>query len=203
MVVILAACDVFLLYAYRQNKIRTNILQAENESLIKEMSRIGYLYEFEHLLKASKNKTVFRLQNELHPLNNCKVYTGSDSTQLKSLDFLAKEPKLIFGSSQNMCSPCIYAVLDELKKEFPDFEKNEHILFVADVEQRLKNNYYGKKTLSFRHRRDSDVPYLFVLENDMMIKLLFLADKTSPELTQAYLSAVKKRYPKIAQQHVK
>jgi hypothetical protein len=32
--------------------------------------------------------------------------------------------------------------LNNLKEVFPDYAENENILFVADIEQRLKENYH-------------------------------------------------------------
>jgi hypothetical protein len=200
--VFLLTVNIRLLYINRQDRKMIGEGKTVMETLNKELNKTGYLREFEYLYKASKEVTVFRLQHELYPLANSKVYIGADKNRTFPIESLIDRPKLVFGSSQNMCSPCIYAVLDKLKEVFPDYEGNENILFMADIEQRLKDNYHHKKTVSFVKEEDfplckSGMPYLFVLDRDLVIKMLFITDKTSPELTKEYLAVIKKRFPDL------
>jgi hypothetical protein len=172
------------------------------ESLNRELSKVAHLREFEYLYKASGEMTVYRLQNELYSLANRKVYFGADKSKIFPIEHLVERPKLIFGSSQNMCSPCIYAVLDKIKEVFPDYAENENILFVADIEQRLKENYHHKKVLGFYQKEEfplykSGMPYLFVLDKDLVIKMLYITDKTNPDLTREYLTIIKKKFSGI------
>lgn len=41
------------------------------------------------------------------------------------------------------------------------------------------------------------MPYFFILDKDLRVKLLFITDKTSPELTKEYLKIIKERYMEI------
>jgi hypothetical protein len=184
--------NIRLFHINRQNKVVI-------ETLTKELDRIGYLLEFEYLYKASKELNIFILRNEQYPLKNYEIYIGADKNKVIPIETLIDKPKLIFGSSQNMCSPCIYSVLDKLKEVFPDYIENENILFVADIEQRLKDNYHHKKVVSFENEEDfplykSGMPYFFILDEDMMIKMLFITDKVSPDLTKEYLTLIKERF---------
>ena len=47
---------------------------------------------------------------------------------------MADQPKLVLGLNQNMCSPCVYGVLEDLKEFFPDYETNPDIIYIADIE---------------------------------------------------------------------
>jgi hypothetical protein len=195
----LIALNVRLMHINRQVRVEKEQDKMLIETLNRELSKAGNLREFEYLYKASKEMTVFRLQNELYSLANRKVYFGAEKSKVFPIEDLSECPKLIFGSSQNMCSPCVYAVLDKLKEVFPDYAENENILFVADIEQRLKENYHHKKVLSFYHEDEfplykSGMPYLFVLDRDIAIKMLYITDKTSPDLTQIYLEEIRRKY---------
>ena len=74
------------------------------------------------------------------------------------------------------------------------------ILYAADIEQRFKDDYYGKKVVSFHQKEDyplyeiETTPYFFILAKDLCVKLLFITDTTSPELTKEYLKIIKDRY---------
>ncbi|MDR1340556.1 MAG: hypothetical protein LBK58_10965 [Prevotellaceae bacterium] len=198
----LIALNIRLMHINRQVRESKGQDKMLIETLNRELDKVSYLREFEYLYNASKEMTVFRLQNELYSLANRKVYFGADKSKVFPIESFVKHPKLIFGSSQNMCSPCVYAVLDKLKETFPNYAENENILFVADIEQRLKENYHHKKVLSFYHEEEfplykSGMPYLFVLDGDMEIKMLYITDKTSPDLTGEYLAVIKKRFPGI------
>jgi hypothetical protein len=190
--VCLAGLDGWLLYTNYNNKIIIRALNGEFE-------KVSALYNVEYLYKASKELIKLQLRYEHYPLNNCEAYTGSDTGKIVSFKTLINRPKLIFGSSGNMCPPCIEAVVEQLKEIIPDYLQNDDIIFVADIEKRLKNSYYGKQVVSFRNKKDfplynTGAPYLFILDEDMVIKMLFITDKSTPELTGEYLKAVKRLY---------
>ncbi|MDR2119832.1 MAG: hypothetical protein LBP64_03015 [Tannerella sp.] len=196
----LLALNIRLMHINRQERKAREQDKLLVETLNRELNKTSYLREFEYLYNASKELTVFRLQHELYSLTNSKVYFGTDKSRIFPIENLVKRPKLIFGSSQNMCSPCIYAVLDKLKEVFPGYAGNENILFVADIEQRLKDNYHHKQVLGFHREEDFPLyslgmPYLFVLDRDLAIKMLYITDKTSPDLTGEYLKAAGKHLP--------
>ena len=111
-------------------------------------------------------------------------------------------PKLVFGSSQNMCPPCIYDIIDIIEEIFPDYKVNDRIIFIADVEQRFKENYHNKILLNFLKKsefplRDFRVPYLFILDENITVKMLFITDKENPQLTKEYLKSVKRIFPEL------
>ena len=122
------------------------------------------------------------------------------SKEITTSRFNYEQRKLVIGLNQNMCRPCVEGVFEEVRKVFPDFDSNPNILCVADIEQRFKDDYYGKKVISFSKKEDFPLyeivatPYFFILDKDLYVKLLFITDKTSPELTADYLKIIKERY---------
>jgi alkyl hydroperoxide reductase subunit AhpC len=188
----LVGLDGWLLYTNYKNKI---IVKALNE----DFEKVSALYDVEYLYKVSKELIKLQLRYEQYPLNNCEIYTGSDTSKIMSIKTLINKPKLIFGSSGNMCPPCIETVIEQLREIIPDYSHNDDIIFVADIEKRLKNNYYDKQVFSFCNKKDFPLykigaPYLFVLDEDMVIKMLFITNKSTPELTSEYLKTIKRLY---------
>ena len=162
-----------------------------------------YLNEIEFMFKLSKEITTQRFKYEQYIIGEIPVYLGVDNNTLLSILTIADQPKLVFGLNQNMCRPCVDGVLSDLKVYFPDYETNPNVICVADIEQRFKDNYFGKKVLSFIRKDDfplyeiTELPYFFILDKDLCVKLLFITDKSSPELTKEYLKIIKERYPFI------
>jgi hypothetical protein len=184
--------DIYFLHISYKDKATIEIL---NESLnqMKSLSIIESLYNI------SKEIAKTRLRYEQYPLNNRNIYIGSDTSKIMSIKALVDRPKLIFGSSQDMCSPCVFSVLDQLAEIIPNYSYNEDVIFIADIENRLKENYHNKKVVSFLNEKDFPLykiktPYLFILDNDLVVKMLFIADKSSPELTKEYLKAIKTHF---------
>ncbi|MCD7933205.1 MAG: hypothetical protein LUH15_18655 [Tannerellaceae bacterium] len=116
---------------------------------------------------------------------------------------ITNQPKLVVGLNQNMCRPCVEGVFNDIKEVFPDFDSNPNIICIAEIEQRFKDDYYGKKVISFQQKeayplyKIDSMPYFFILDKDLCVKLLFITDKTSPELTKEYLKIIKERYTEI------
>lgn len=85
-------------------------------------------------------------------------------------DFNKKSCYLIFRYSQNMCTSCIRNTLLAIKKVFPNYEKDEYILFsCAGLEERMRESFYGKRNLSFvldsltLPLEQYQFPYFFIL----------------------------------------
>jgi len=182
-----------LLYLHQQSKIK---LVRAAQSIVK----LEHLKNVEYMFMDSKKIAISKFSFEQHSIGNVYIYLGSDNDVLTPIRAITNQPKLVLGLNQNMCRPCIEGVFSVVKKFFPDFETNPNILCIADVEQRFKDNYFGKKVVSFNQKDDFplyelDAPYLFILDKDLCIKLLFITDRTSPELTEEYLKIIKERFP--------
>jgi len=181
--------NIRLWHLYKQHTIKM-------EALLKT---IDYLTEIEFMHTFSKELMISRIMYEQYDVSNAFTYIGSDNNMLLPIKDIINRPKLVLGLNQNMCAPCILGVLEAIKEIFIDFENNPDIILIADLEQRFKDNYHNKKVLSFSDKEDFPLyslgaPYLFVLDKDLTVKMLFIADKTSPELTKEYLKIIKERF---------
>ena len=166
------------------------------------MKMAHYARNYEFLYQSLIQKKITTLSYEQFALTGTKVYWGVDSTNFFSIEMLTQYPKLVFGSSQDMCPPCILDVIDIIKEIYPNYMTNDRILFVADVEQRLKENYHDKTVLNFLRKfefplYDFGAPYLFILDEDINVKMLFITDKENTGLTKEYLKLIKKIFPDL------
>lgn len=174
--------------------------QQYKSELNNTIHKLEHLENIEIMFKVSKETTVARFKYEQCNIGNSTIYLGSDYKILTPVQSITDQPKLVIGLNQNMCRPCVEEVFASIKEIFPDFESNPDIICIADIEQRFKDNYYGKKVVSFREKEDyplyeiEAMPYFFILDKDLCAKLLFITDKTSPELTKEYLKIIKERY---------
>lgn len=179
------------------------LLQMHKNELNSTKHRLEYLENIEFKFETSKEITLARFKYEQYSIGNSYFYLGSDKSELISFHSIANHPKLVLGLNQNMCRPCVEGVFTDVKEIFPDFESNPNIICIADIEQRFKDDYYGKKVISFHQKDDFPLyeiiamPYFFILDKDLCVKQLFITDKTSPELTKEYLKIIKERYMKI------
>lgn len=179
------------------------LLQMHKYELNSIKYRLKHLENIEFMFEASKEITITRFKYEQCNIKDSYIYFGSDINSIIPIDFITDQPKLVLGLNQNMCRPCVESVFADINEIFPDFESNTNIICIADIEQRFKDDYYGKKVMSFQQREDFPLyqivamPYFFILDKDLCIKLLFITDKTSPELTKEYLKTIKDRYKEI------
>lgn len=179
------------------------LVQMHKNELNNTKHKLEHLANIEFMFEASKETTITRFKYEQCYIGDSYIYLGSDNNKLIPMRSITDQPKLVLGLNQNMCRPCVEGVFADIKEVFPDFENNPNIICIADIEQRFKDNYYGKKVISF-HEKDNfplykieTKPYFFILDNDLCAKLLFITDITNPELTKEYLKTIKERYVKI------
>jgi len=143
----------------------------------------------------------FTIENEMSDLRDPYVYSGKDSQKKMELSCKIKKPALVFRFSGEECNNCIEFVIKELKRTFPDFAGNDRvILLVSGINERQKEDYYGKPVtnlylddLGLQFEKFS-TPFLFILDNDKKCKMMFVPDKSFPELTKFYLETIKARF---------
>jgi len=142
------------------------------------------------------------VSNDGFKLNNPKVYLGNDTSHAFNLfNSSRKGPYLIFRFSGLFCDKCIDELIKKLKKAFPDFKTNNRVvLLCSDVSPRIKEDYYGKQTLSYMSSNiglpfeQQSTPFFFVVDDDKLSKAFFIPDNSQPETTDQYLRLVKHRY---------
>jgi hypothetical protein len=173
------------------------------ERAIQSIIKLERLNSIEFRFEAFKEKTVSGFKYEQYYIGNVQIYVGSNKDKQIPVKSIADRPKLVLGLNQNMCRPCVEGVIANIKEFFPDFETNPNIICIADIEQRFKDDYFSKKVVSFHQKENFPLyeielaPYFFILDKDLCVKLLFITDQTSPELTKEYLKIIKERYPEI------
>jgi hypothetical protein len=199
--VITVACflilNVVLIFMNQQQKGQLHDTKEEVKSLADQKEHAEFMFE---IFKSSIQRGFeYNGQN----IVESAIYYGSDSKTLIPLRSITDQPKLVIGLNQNMCAPCVESAFAEIEAIFPDFESNPNIICIADIEERFKNDYYGKKVVSFVQEEAyplyalKAMPYFFILDKDLCVKLLFVTDNTAPELVKEYLKIIKKRYPRI------
>lgn len=134
------------------------------------------------------------------PIHDLTAYWGNDQAFFNITE-LTNTPKLIFRYNLSMCTPCIEATLSSIKQVFPDYEKNQNIIFSCmGLDSRLKRSFNGKVNLSFTQDNlplpleQHQVPYFFILDKDLKVKSLFVVPKGSKERIVNYLTITNKKY---------
>lgn len=198
-IILLCITICFLLF----NVVLLLLIQLHKNELNNVRHELEHLESIEFMFDEYKRITINRFKYEQYNIGNSSIYMGSNDANIIPILSITDQPKLVLGLNQNMCRPCVEAVFNDVKEFFPDFEINPNILCIADIEQRFKDNYYGKEVISFHKKDDFPLyeietkPYFFILDKDLCVKMLFITDITSPELTKEYLKIIKKRYLNI------
>ena len=189
--------NVVLIFMNQEQKSRLRDTKEEVKNLADQKEHAKFMFE---IFKSSIQRG-FEYDGE--DIVESAIYRGSDRKTLMPLRSITDQPKLVIGLNQNMCAPCVENAFAEIEAVFPDFESNPNIICIADIEERFKNDYYGKKVVSFVQEEAyplyalKAMPYFFILDKDLCVKLLFVTDNTAPELVKEYLKIIKKRYPGI------
>ncbi len=180
-------------------KLLINI-QNSNSDLEKAKNEIHLLENIEFIFQRFKDITMLSLEYDQFYIGESSMYIGSNNKTNVPITSIVDKPKLIIGLNQNMCLPCVKSAFEIIKEFYPDFESNSNILCIADIEQRFKDDYYGKQVISFQDVEDFPLynidtkPYFFILDKDLSVKRLFITDDASPEVTREYLKIINKHY---------
>jgi len=129
------------------------------------------------------------------PIENSRVYFGSDSLTTFFLMDITSKPRLIFCFSANTCPPCVEKAIDLTKAIFTDYLVNEQIIITGDYPLRLRDNCYGKRMLTGINApvEEIEAPFFFVLDENFKISFLHIFNKTNPDLTKIYLEEILKK----------
>lgn len=142
------------------------------------------------------------MESEDALIKNSQIYFGNDSSRkVRILDNYRKSATIVFRFSGLYCDACIESTIERFKHVFPDFSSNPHIvLLTTDVNDRVKESFLGKRTASLLNQdlgiplEVSTVPFIFVIDKEQQCKMLFIPERSKPELTETYLRIVKHRF---------
>lgn len=198
-IVLVSIASCFLLF----NIALLFLIQFYKVELIKLKQQLRNLENIELMFDRSNEIAITEFKYDQLSIGNSSIYVGSNTNSHIPLSAIVDQPKLAIGMNQNMCRPCVEGVFKNVKELLSDFETNSNIICIADIEQRFKDDYYGKKVISFHQNKDFPLyemdtkPYLFIIDKDLRIKQLFIVDSSNPELTKKYLKSIKERYKNI------
>lgn len=180
------------------------LTKEQSEALNNSKRQLIYLEHVEYMYDNSKDLAITRFKYEQYKIGDATIYMGSDNKTIIPILSIIDKPKLVLGLNRNMCRPCVEGAFTLLKEFYPDFESNSNLICIADIDQRFKDDYYGKKVVSFLEKDDFPLyqidtkPFFFILDKDLSVKRLFITDDTSPDLTKEYLKIIKEFYPEIS-----
>ena len=114
---------------------------------------------------------------------------------------IIKKPTLVCYFSIQACTPCYQHMLEQVKHVFPDYAQRNDIIFLSnDLDFKLRDSYFNKQiyaNINFKSGLPIDSyhsPVLFLLNEDMKLDMVFVADKQTPDYTEDYLQIVKERF---------
>lgn len=143
----------------------------------------------------------FTLQNELMSIANPQVYLGNDADSTRFLSDLVESPTLVFRFSGEACSVCTDFVIKELRRTFQDFRSEGRIILLgSNVSNAIKEDHYGKNVTSLLLDdlnlpfEQYNIPFFFILDSDFKCKMMFIPDKSFPDLTKYYLETIRARF---------
>jgi hypothetical protein len=152
------------------------------------------IYYFSELFKTT-------VENEVLELNNPVVYKGNNTADKFDFFDIVQDKCLVFRFSGEACNICIDFVINRLKLSFKDFYNNDRIILVgSNINDRVKESYYGKQIISFCSEdlglpyEKYNTPFLFIVDRDRICKMIFIPEKSLPELTDLYLNTIIGRY---------
>lgn len=98
-------------------------------------------------------------------------------------------------------TPCYQQMLEQVKHIFPDYDQRDDIIFLSnDLDFKLRDSYFNKQVYANVHFNSGlpfdsyNAPLLFLLNEDMKLDLVFVADKQTPDYTEKYLQIIRKRF---------
>ncbi len=129
---------------------------------------------------------------------DCEVFFGNDTCESFNISQLLTDNILFFRFSGNFCDGCNEFVIRKLQEHFDNFSHNDKIVLLGkNINPRLKENYNGKKVLSYKNDylglpfEELDFPFMFVIDENRLVKMIFLPDKTFPGYFDSYLKFIK------------
>ena len=168
-----------------------------SKAAIETRKLIG-LQDFNSLLKQN---LFYYYQNEALQLNNIVCFYGNDTLSKTRLFDIVNNECLVFYFSGFMCNSCIDFVITLLKQEFLDYSENKRIILLTyDIDPRLRDTFYDKKTLNIVTSSnlgiDEDLlidPFFMVLDKGRKPRLIFIPDKRYRVLTGEYIGLIRKK----------
>jgi hypothetical protein len=152
-----------------------------------------------------QNKYFHEIEDNSHPINpEMRISSISEDTLLIK-DISSENPKLIFYFSGLTCKSCIETELLRLKEKVKNIGAENIVLLAAYENVRslfllCKENGVNYPSFiihenSFDLNADQQqLPYYFILTDELWMKDFFIVDQNAPEITDVYLDIVFSKY---------
>lgn len=189
-------CIVFILYrlVLKENEVKTLKREIYKITLEKD----GYITKLENTLLRFKMYFVSegcRLSPEI-------VIKAENEKTLLLKELVKNGKKLVLRISNTHCPACLYDLCPSVARFLKSVGK-ENVIYLSDYDNArtltlLKSNYkidhevYSVKKIDLP-LEESNVPYLFLLDENLKIELIFAPIKELPELTDSYFQIIKSR----------
>jgi len=156
----------------------------------------------EYKLKIKTTIEKMESDNLKKGVNNQSVYLGVDSIHKIGLRQYVNRPKLFLYFSSNTCSSCIDETVEITERVFPNYKKNEGIVFISpDYPARFRINCYGKKLLNLEKGKlglplenSTEPPFFIVIDSTMQVKSIHVVNKMNFDRTEIYLNGLAKSF---------
>jgi hypothetical protein len=142
-----------------------------------------------------KKLTIENINNQIE---NQYVYFGKDSLHQMNIKSLVNRHKFFFYFTDQMCPPCVESTVDCIKAVFPEYEKDDGIIFISpDCIVRLRENRYGKKLLVLAlgelriPLEQHSVPFIFTMDENLQINNLHIVNTINLENTLIFLKNIR------------
>lgn len=175
-------------------------IQKRKEQVITERSKT-----VSDKLNNLQNKYFLEIHDNSHHINpDMRISNISEDTLLLK-DIISENPKLIFYFSGLTCESCVEAELLRLKEKVKDID-SENIILLASYEN-IRSLFLlckanGVNYPSYIINEDSfglnadkqQLPYYFIMMDDLWMKDLFVIDQNAPDITDKYLEIIVSKY---------
>jgi len=156
--------------------------------------------EHENQVKIIIEKT--EAENVNLNVTNQFVSFGTDTMIKIELKNFVQTPRLILYFSSNTCSPCIEHTIELIEKLFPDYKRDEKIVFMSqDYPTRYRNNCYGKKLLILEYlklglplEKSIQPPFFLIINDKLKITHIHIVNKNDFGRTEEFLNKVYDRF---------
>jgi len=164
----------------------------DNDNILPEIDN-GNLY---------LTQLAFSLYNmEDMPVNDLVIYPGLRMSDSMKLSQIVNQGVLVVRISGRTCKICSDFAIRMIAKNFPGFEDDIRIVFIAsDIEDRLMKDQNEKRVYTITKESyllpfdEFAIPYYFYVDQELKCKLFFIPDSSYPGITEFYLKTIRRRY---------
>lgn len=172
------------------------LLNASCRNEKERADKVDTYQDYEQLFNDRINKLT--VENIYESIENQNVYFWKDSLHRIDIKSLINRHKFFFYFTDQTCPPCIESTVDCIKAIFPEYEKDNEIIFISpDCVVRLRENRYGKKLLILTNGKlgvpleKIHVPFIFTLDENLRVSNLHIVNKNDFNKTLQFLQSVR------------